>query len=242
MPHLRRALQINRALHGDIHPAVGDCLILLGRALTFMRNEESIEVQREALAIRRKLFDENGPEVAWAKTCLGFALWRSTPPPQRAAPERLAEAELLAFEALDVQRPLREVNGLELAISLHTVAAMHSYKSEKEKAAEVFPEAIEVYRSLPEQEDRYLVESVHGYANVLWTLGRTEKEEPLWREYLERTPREFFPDNEPCNALRRLGALVRLKAASATDSATATALFEESTDFYRRAVAAECEN
>ena len=86
------AALLNRELHGDTYPAVGDCLILLGRALTFMRNDESIAVQREALAIRRKLFDENGSEVAWAKTCLAFALWRSTPPPRQVAPARHAEA------------------------------------------------------------------------------------------------------------------------------------------------------
>ena len=51
-----------------------------------------------------------------------------------------------------------------------------------------------------------------------------------------------MPYVEPRSALWRLGTLLRLKAASTTDSVTATALFEEATDFYRRAMAAECEN
>ena len=49
-----------------------------------------------------------------------------------------------------------------------------------------------------------------------------------------------MPYVEPRSALWRLGTLLRLKAESTTDSARA--LFEEATDFYRRAMAAECKN
>lgn len=124
----------------------------------------------------------------------------------------------------------------------YTVGAMQSRMEGKEKSAEVLSEALVVYRALPEQEDRYLAECVRLYANVLWALGRTNEEEPYWREYLGRTPQVFLHDLEARTALWRLGKLMQLKAVSGTESATTAALFEESANFFRRAMAAECEN
>lgn len=116
---LWRALELNRRIYGNEHRNVADCLILLGRALTFQNKPEAVELQREALNIRQKLFTPHSTEVAWSKTCLGFALWHAAKPP------RFSEAEPLLLQALRIQRQNADTHSLELAISLHTLGAMY---------------------------------------------------------------------------------------------------------------------
>jgi tetratricopeptide (TPR) repeat protein len=183
--HLERAVELRRSLHGDVHPVLADCLILLGRAYTFMNMPEAVTVQREALAIRRQLFAEDSPEVAWSKTCLAFALWHTPPPGKN------HEAHRLGYEALEVQRPLADERPVELAISLHTVAAMHAVSNENERAEAVFAEAVEAYRRLGDQQDRYRAECIRGYADALIRLARYDEAEPLLAEYLDLTPASF---------------------------------------------------
>jgi len=237
-PHLRRALEINRELHGDTHAAVADCLILLGRALTFLGKDEAVEVQREALAIRRRLFPADGSEVAWAKTCLAFALWHAQITNPDVSQERLAEAERLAFEALAVQRRRRDTNPMELAISLHTVAAMLSTTGTLSEAAWIYDEALEVYRSLPWQKDRYLAECVRGCAATLRQLGQHDMERRMMEEYVHLTPATFRSEPAPRRAVWRLAHLFRVQAAS-KPGPKATESLKKSIVYYQRALLAE---
>jgi hypothetical protein len=222
-----------RQIYGNEHPVVADYLTLLGRALTFRMDDESIPVTREALRIRRGLFDEQSPEVAWAKTCVCFALWHGD------GTRDLAEAERLAYEALAVQRPLRDTHGVDLAISLHTVAALHTFQGQPERALPVWREAIAVYRALPEFVDRYLAECIRGCALTAGYLDYGDEEVSLLREYNTLTPEAFVTDRGPRRGLWRLASVLSQRAADAT-GADAEALRREACDVAIRSLRGEC--
>lgn len=77
--HLRRALTLQRQVHGRRDLRVAATLSLLGRARTFLRRGDAVDLQREALSIRREILGAQSREVAESMGNLGYALWHAGP-------------------------------------------------------------------------------------------------------------------------------------------------------------------
>jgi serine/threonine-protein kinase len=231
--HAARALQLNRDLHGDHHANVADCLILLGRALTFAVDARAVELQVEALAIRRGLFREDSPEVAWSKAVLGFALWHATSPP------RFEEAESLYLDALSVYRRESASYAMNLGICLHSLGAMYGAAGRHAEADRTLEQALGVYRSMPVPRNRYLAECVRSRSNAVASLGRQDEAMALLREYIELTPPGFRSDTKACEALTRLTWFLNRRAECAGSPGDA-AFFRDSAADYQELFAAHC--
>jgi eukaryotic-like serine/threonine-protein kinase len=100
----RRALDIERRIHGDRHPFVADTLINLG-AIEFERTRygEAEALQRDAVEIKRAWYGGDHPQTASALTMLGRAILQQ--------PGRLDEADGVMREALAVQERVRSGPG-----------------------------------------------------------------------------------------------------------------------------------
>ena len=80
--------------YGTVHSSVANASSLYGQALTFQNKPRSIEVLRESLAIRRKLYDETHELIGESYGDLAYAMWRGVDPP------RTSEAEEYFGEAI----------------------------------------------------------------------------------------------------------------------------------------------
>ncbi|NOS99284.1 MAG: serine/threonine protein kinase [Phycisphaerales bacterium] len=231
--HAARALQVNRDLHGDKHPTVADCLILLGRARTFAVDARAVDLQAEALAIRRGLFREDSPEVAWSKAVLAFALWHAASPP------RFEEAELLYLDAVSVYRRKSASYPMKLGMCLHSLGAMYGTAGRHAEAARALDQALAVYRSMPVQRNRYLAECVRSRSNAVASLGRHDEAMALLREYIELTPPGFRSDTQACDAVTRMTYFLERRAECAGSPHDA-AFFRNAATGYQELFAADC--
>lgn len=213
-PQVRMALDTYRELHGSYHPDVAKSLTLLGRALTFRACEESVDVQREGLAIRLRLYGENHPRVAESKVALAFAYWSASEEPRWKAAERLY------LEALATYRSRRATTDRTYARALFSMAAMYMSRGDVDGGTErLLAEAVEVYRGFPYQEDRYLSECLRIYADLHRQKGRLKQEAIALEESLSITPSMFMAEDKV-----RRSAWRRVELA---------AHLEDSADFFR---------
>lgn len=233
--HAERALELNQGLHGNDHPVVADCLVLWGRSLTFALDSRAVGVQEEALAMRRRFFREDSPEVAWSKTALAFAFWHA------AGPRRYAEAEALYLDAVRVHRREAESHPMNLAMSLHSLGAMYCATRRPAEAARMLGEAVVVYRSMPVRRNRYLAECVRAQSAAAAALGREEESVALLREYIELTPPGLRAETQVCDALTRLTAFLDRRARWAGGPGDAEFFRARATE-YRSMFATNCDD
>jgi len=182
IPHLRLALPAFRAIRGNDHPDVADCLSLLGRALTFSRDPESAPMQREALDIRRAAFGAEHPLVAESWGNLAYAQWHGVDPPNWYA------AEINYRRAIDMYRRVAPDDRSNLARFTFSLGVMLSAVDRIAESEVLLREALNLYRSMPVPEDRYVLECMKRYAFVLVRLGRYDEADMIIRETAAMTP------------------------------------------------------
>jgi tetratricopeptide (TPR) repeat protein len=141
------------------------------------------EMGREALALNKKLFGNEHPEVASWLNWLGGALFMQG---------RRAEAEPMLREALAMQRKLLGNEHLYVADSLNTLALLLWQGQHKRAEAELmFREALAMCRKLLGNEDPYMAYPLFNLGQLLRGQGRLTEAEAMSREALALN-RKFF--------------------------------------------------
>lgn len=183
--HLREALRLNREIYGSSHQTVATCLSLLGNVLAREIDSASIKMQREALAIRRKLYGEQDVLVAQSTMDLASALWRC------GNDNQVLEAEQLNADAISRYRQAGYPARLGLARSLHSSASLYLRNEDYDRAKPLLEEALSIHRELDDNKHPYAVELINDYAAFLGWSGEFELAETMLRESLVVTPRAF---------------------------------------------------
>lgn len=223
--HLRPAIELYRQLDGSHDLVIAECLSMVGRAITQLNNPEAIEMQREALAIRRKHFGAEHPLVAESTGNLGFALWDSSP-----GSEQWDEAERHYREALAMFERLGIGGCRDAARLTLSLGYMFDHKGGQDEPAETYyRKAVNMYADLPITEDKYELATLGLFANLLERNERYAEAAELLELYRANFPVGIQLDQQ-CKTTWRLGR------AYAQQSMNARADAE-----YRTALAFECE-
>ena len=183
--HLRSALRISRDVYGSDHPTTADCASLLGVVLAQQNNSLSIDLQRQALAVRRRLFGDDDSLVAQSTMDLASALWRC------GGKERYPEAERFYADALALYREAGPTEQRGLARCLHSLASLRLRQDQHDRAEPLLAESLAIIRSLGDEHHPYAVDLINDYATFLSWAGDYEKADELLRESLIITPRAF---------------------------------------------------
>lgn len=163
---LRTSLALHRAQYPHDCEELADCLSWYGRALTFMGDGSAVEIQREGLAIREKLYPPDHPQIAESEGCLGYSLWNI---PSRCD---FVEAERHYQRALEIHRNCSgppSSDHARMAFSFGVMLARLDRRSESERH---FREALTIYRSSQQPDDRYMLACVEMFAKALDGWGR----------------------------------------------------------------------
>ena len=202
LSHAQTSVDLTRRLPGENELVLAERLVLLGRAMTFRGIVAAVEIQQEALNIRLRRLGVDHFDVGDSKICLAFAL-RSV-----SSPERLAEAEEFYREGIAILRRSSAGPHQRLAIGLLSYASMLSGQGRDVEATSLLKEAWDVYRALPDQEDRYRIACQIGYASVLERAGRIDEARNVLADALQRVP-DGLEDTCPDDLYARLIQLYR---------------------------------
>lgn len=173
-PHLRAALEINRRLFGDDHPATAEAMLFMGayyegtgnypQAETFLR--KSLDTQRrKPTGGKRDLIDTLG--------YLGDNLLIQ---------HRAAEAEPLLREGFELVRKTYGETSVEYADALGEIGRQYSFVGEPAEAKKYYREAIALYRTFPRGKYVSLVYPLLNYGELLLKEENPDEAEPLLQE------------------------------------------------------------
>ena len=151
-----------RSVVGALYRGVGDYV-------------QAEKMDREALAIYRKLLGPESPEAAAALQDLGLALL---------AEGKLAEAEEMHREALAIQRRISGDQNAEAATSLHELALIYMERGRFAEAEKMAQESLEIRRKLFGDQSLEVADSLRDLAILLGDQGRWSESEEKAREVL----------------------------------------------------------
>lgn len=210
--HLQKALQLYTETHGRDHPEAVRCMVLLGMVMAELRDPQSVVLQEEALAIRRKRYGDEHVLTAESRSELAYALWRA------AIPRQWSRAEQYYHDALFYYRRALGNEHPDIARCLHIFAAMYQALGRYEKAEPLFRESLVMSRRLLGSSHQFVAECMLDYSVVLQALKRFDAAETLLRELLTLAPKQFGRTALPM-VMRRMGSLhlTRGDLASAED-------------------------
>jgi serine/threonine-protein kinase len=195
--HATQATDLCRKLYpGSIEYA--KCLVLKGRAQTFARLPQSVDTQREALAIFQAKLPPDHPTTAHCKVAVAFALWHGISPAQ---PD---EAEKWAVEGVETLR--RGELTHDRAVCTMSLGIFMMTQGRKAEAESLLHEAVSVFEQLPYNADQYYVVCLDRYSMVLHELGKFDEAERYVRKSLALTP-EGMISSTTSDALWRLGTI-----------------------------------
>lgn len=224
-PNAERALALYRRLGEDERDdlLVAECLGLLGRAYSHLDVPRAVDVQRESLAIRRRILGPEHPLVAEATGNLGFALWQNGP-----RPPRFDDAETRYLEALAMLDRLGHGRTRDAARYTMSLGYMYHRQGRPVEAEARYREALSLYAELPVNEDLYEFAALSCYAELLEDLERYGEAARLVTEYRAMLP---SGDDEKLRTMTWRSARLR-RLGNDLDAALRD---------YREALALECE-
>ena len=160
------ALGLRRELFPRDSEEIADCLTWYGRALTFLRDERAIAIQREGLAIREKLYPPDHTLIAESQGCLGYALWHATSQPDyEEAVNRYEKALAIHRSGEGVPTPAHARMAFSYGVLLRIL-------DRGGESGGHFREALAIYRASDGQDDRYMLACVEIFASALQVWGR----------------------------------------------------------------------
>ena len=182
-----RVLELNRRLHGDRHPNVGDDLINLG-AIASNRGQyrEALDYYREALDIIEGWYGGNHPETASAMTILAQGLSYA---------DQHREARELLERALAVQESVYGETHPRVAFALNELGNIDMRQQQFESAADAFARALSIYRRIyPDGHYRVAV-ALSNLAGARLAQGDYEIAERLFRDAVDLHTRHLGSDH-----------------------------------------------
>jgi len=167
--HLRQALDIRRATGSDTTTQFADTMIALGMAMYTTRIDESIELAREVLAIRRSAGGRSDTDVPWRMKQLAFFLG------SRGRTEDLREAEKLLRDAIASQEDLSGQQSLELATMLSELGSHMQAQGSSDEARTMLVRALDMKRSLLGNDHLEVAQTLHSLGRFLIDTGRHDE-------------------------------------------------------------------
>ncbi|MBI1354631.1 MAG: tetratricopeptide repeat protein [Acidobacteria bacterium] len=142
---------------------------------------------REALAMRRKVFGADRPEVSASLHNLGTVLYRRGD---------YDGAEALFRESLALDRELRGRLHPDVAMGLHSLGALLQQEGELDEAQSTYQEALAIARELYGEEHTGVADNLRSLAEVRRLRGDLPEAEKLLQEALE-IDRKLYGDEHP---------------------------------------------
>ena len=171
----RRALNLNRALYGELHPDVAVGLGNLGAVLHWQGDDTAAEaMDRESLRIARKLLGPRHPSVAMRLNSLGML---------EAARGDLETAEKDLREALAINRSLHGEDHPDIALVLGNLCGVLHAGGRLADAEALCSKALEMSRRLLGEQPRVAAQMI-TLGSVMIDQGRADEAEPLLRRAL----------------------------------------------------------
>ena len=136
---------------------------------------KAAEMQRQALALRRKILGDEHPDVASSLCDLGATLHMQS---------RFTEAEPLLREALAMRRKLLGSEHPDLARSLTALALPLHREGRDEEAETLAREALGIQKKLYGDEHQEIARTLNVLAAALRSSGRSSESEALLRQVL----------------------------------------------------------
>ena len=190
VPDLRRAIALYRGMDPTAATdlALAECLSILGRALTHMKEPEAIQVQRDGLEIRRRRLGDDDPLVAESTGNLGFALWASVP----GAMADWDEAERHYRRALRMLEAHGLGDGRDAARFTMSLGFMDAHRKRPGAAEVRYRRALEMYADLPTNVDLYEQATLGVYADLLEGELRYEEAAQVLEQKLAMLPGDVY--------------------------------------------------
>jgi tetratricopeptide (TPR) repeat protein len=196
--HLRRSLELSRAVNGPNHPDTLRALVSLGMVLAEMGDPESVGLEREALALRTRLHGSESKQTADGKGDLAFALWAAAHPPQWNEAQREYE------EALELYHKTVGTESSEIARMITGWAAMNHARGRSAEAESQYREALGMSQRLLGDTHQFTIECRLGLADLFAEQGRNDAAQEILDAVLPLADRVF--------GARSLPQIVRRKA------------------------------
>ena len=194
--HLRQAVDLFTASLGREHPDTVEAMVLYGMVLAEMRRPQSVDIQEEALAIRRRQYGDDHVLVAESMSELAFTFYTA------AVPRRWEEAANLYERALAIYRRNLGPEHVDIARCLHTVAILNHVYGRREKAVSIYAESLAMSRKLLGDSHQFVAECMSDYAVALQAVGREDEAEALLRQVVEHSSDHFGHAAKPKMLLR----------------------------------------
>ncbi len=149
---------------------------LIGRLYRQIGNfDQAEEIDRAALAIRRKEFGPGSAEAAASLNELGLAL---------IARNKMSEAEKVDGEALAIRRRLFGNENADVATSLNDLSSVYRQQGRLTEAESMAREALGVREKLSGHESLYVADSLRNLSIILGAKGQWAESEAMAREVL----------------------------------------------------------
>lgn len=194
LPHLKKALEIERQLHAGDHENVARCLAALGAVQTSLRKPEAVDLQREALEMRRRLYGDEHALVAESMMRLGYALHQAAAAPQ------WDEAEAAIAGGLAVYRRVLGPDHRDVGSCLHNYGWLRVRQGRIAEAAALYAEALDVFHRAGNLQDPFYAECMYGYVAQLLKLQR-HAEAAVWLDEAIPLIRRIYGENDALRSL-----------------------------------------
>ena len=196
--HLQRSLELSRVANGPDHRDTLRALVSLGMVLAEMGDPESVALERDALALRTRLYGPESEQTADGKGDLAFALWAAAHPPQWDEAQRYYE------EALELYHKSVGLEHGDIARMVTGWASMNHARGRSAEAESQYREALDMSRRLLGETHQFTIECRLALADLFAEQGRNDAAQEILDEILPLADRLF--------GARSLPQIVRRKA------------------------------
>ncbi len=197
--HARAALEIDRRLFGDAHPATAEVMAFVGRALQiFRRYQEAEPLLRQALAVQRRGPPANPTEFVRTLQALGIVLINT---------HRAPEAAPLVAEALSSSRQKYGEKSVEVADALQTTGVLRAALGDREGAKLAYRESLAIHRQLTPRQLTFL-DPMADLSELLFAEGKIDQAAALLNEGDQFAQKSIGQDNPTYGALLGRLALI----------------------------------
>jgi len=224
-PHLVRALEVRRAIHGPVHPDVAASLRDLA-ALTYRQGNfaRAADLLEESISIRRQT--ESGDSTALAQTLndLGVMRWELGD---------FRAAEALHQEALGIQRRAPGVIPHDVASGMINLGQLLQETDDLAGAESLFTGALDLLRSNYGDDHPTVATALSHLGRLRTTQGELNAADSLYRAALGIRRRVLGADhNDTASSLNNLARVHLMRG----DLAGAEALYREAVATWERSL------
>jgi serine/threonine protein kinase len=184
----RRALEIDRQIHGPVHPQVAEDLSELGAYQQKSGHySESEQYLRQALEIDQSWYGSDHPETAWQMSTLASTL---------EAEGKYDEAAKLAQQALATEERAYGTAHPKVAVTLGLMVELDEQRGKMDQAESDLTQMLNIERSVYGENSTQVTIVTANLGHLYLEKKQYARAEQLYREAVRRFTEEFSEDNE----------------------------------------------